>query len=62
MNKILYISIFSALLFSSSDAEQNEIEYVIKPQFDGAWSFSEGLARVKIGDKWGYINKASFEK
>ena len=33
-------------------------EIVINPQFDDAWSFSEGLARVEIGDKYGYINKA----
>ena len=26
--------------------------YVINPQFDGAASFSEGLAIVKIGDKF----------
>ena len=57
MNKILYILIFSILLFSSSDAEQGEIEYVIRPQFDGAWSFSEGLAAVKMGDRYGFINK-----
>ena len=62
MNKILYILIFSTLLFSSSDAEQGEVEYVIKPQFDGAGSFSDGLAGVEIGDKWGYISKGSFEK
>lgn len=29
----------------------------IKPQFDDAKSFSEGLARVKIGRKWGFINQ-----
>jgi uncharacterized lipoprotein YddW (UPF0748 family) len=29
---------------------------VIPPQYDQADSFSEGLARVKIGDKWGYID------
>ena len=29
--------------------------YVINPQFDGASSFSDGLAAVRIGDKWGYI-------
>ncbi|MBD2085891.1 S-layer homology domain-containing protein [Trichocoleus sp. ST-U3] len=30
---------------------------VIQPQFDEAEAFSEGLARVKIADKWGYIDK-----
>ena len=30
---------------------------VIPPQFDQADSFREGLARVKIGQKWGYIDK-----
>ena len=62
MNKMLYILIFSILLFSSSDAEQDEIEYAIIPQFDDAEFFSEGLAAVKIGDRWGYINQNAFEK
>ena len=30
---------------------------VISPQFNQADSFSEGRARVKQGDKWGYIDK-----
>lgn len=29
---------------------------VINYQFDGAGRFSEGLARVKIDNKWGYID------
>jgi len=29
--------------------------FVINPQFDGARSFSDGLAAVSIGDKWGFI-------
>ena len=63
MNKILYILIFSILLFSGSNAEQDKVEYVIKPQFDHAGiSFSEGLVHAKIGDKYGYISKGSFEK
>ena len=57
MNKILYILIFSTLLFSSSDAQQDEVEYVIKPQFDSTWSFSEGLAHVYGDGGYGYINK-----
>ena len=31
---------------------------VIIPQFDDAGPFSEGLAKVKINDKWGFINKS----
>ena len=62
MNKLLYILICSTLLFSSSDAEQGEIEYVINPQFDWAGSFSEGLAFVKSGEKWGYISRESLRK
>ena len=31
--------------------------FVIAPQFDEADSFSEGLARVKTGEKWGYVDK-----
>jgi len=35
-----------------------EPEFIIKPQFDDAEWFSEGLAKVKIGDKYGYIDKS----
>ena len=35
--------------------------FVIKPQFNAAYSFSEGLAAVEIGEtrpgKWGFIDK-----
>jgi hypothetical protein len=30
---------------------------VISPQFNQAYPFSQGLAAVNIGDKWGYIDK-----
>ena len=29
--------------------------YVINPQFGLAHSFSDGLAAVRIGSKWGFI-------
>ncbi|HPD78827.1 MAG TPA: WG repeat-containing protein, partial [Spirochaetota bacterium] len=28
---------------------------IIQPQFDGAYDFHEGMARVGMGWKWGYI-------
>ena len=33
------------------------LEFIIEPKFDGAGSFLEGLAPVKINEKWGYIGK-----
>ena len=30
-------------------------------KYDYAWSFSEGLAAVKLNDKFGFINKAGKE-
>jgi WG containing repeat len=31
---------------------------VIKPAFDDARKFRDGLAPVNVGDKWGYIDKS----
>ena len=32
-------------------------KFAIALQFDEAASFSEGLAAVKVGNKWGYVSK-----
>jgi hypothetical protein len=29
----------------------------IQPRFDQAAGFAEGLAAVKVGDRWGYIDQ-----
>ncbi|MCX7985750.1 MAG: WG repeat-containing protein [Bacteroidales bacterium] len=34
---------------------------VIPLKYDDAGYFSEGLARVKLNDKWGYIDKNGTE-
>ncbi len=31
---------------------------VLKTEFDEVKNFSEGLAAVAVGEKWGYINRA----
>ena len=57
MTRLLYILIFSILLFSRSVSGEAEVQYAIKPQFEDARPFSEGLASVKIEGRWGYIDK-----
>ena len=32
-------------------------KFAVKPRFEGAMSFSEGLAAVKVDGKWGYIDR-----
>ena len=39
-------------------AAANGGTWIASPQFDEAKTFSEGLAAVKVGEKWGYIDKA----
>jgi hypothetical protein len=34
---------------------------VVQPKYDDAWSFSEGLARVKLNGKYGFIDKTGKE-
>lgn len=45
--------------YIDADLWNNEetIEWIITPIFDSAAHFSEGLAAVKVGSKYGYINK-----
>jgi hypothetical protein len=41
---------------------EHEFKWVIKPRFDSAWSFTDnGLARVKVNDKFGFINEKGEE-
>ena len=37
--------------------KNEQIPFLIQPQYDEVQSFSEGLAAVKQGDKWGYIDR-----
>jgi len=32
--------------------------FVIQPRFDQVEHFSEGLAAVKIGSKWGFVSQS----
>ena len=36
--------------------KDNSGKIIIQPKYDYAWSFSEGLGRVKQNGKWGYID------
>ena len=54
---VIHFDILNPAIFSLRFGEA-EVQYAIKPQFDDAMPFSEGLARVAIGDRWGYIDKS----
>lgn len=45
--------------YINADAWNNDetIDWVISPMFDSAASFSDELAAVKVGNRYGYINK-----
>jgi len=49
-----FVIILSFLCFSSS---AQEYMWIIKPQFQWAGDFSDSLAPVQMGEKFGYINK-----
>ncbi|MEH2356824.1 WG repeat-containing protein [Nostoc sp.] len=50
-----YSFVSSARLKCGFQDKQGKV--VIKPQFDGCQSFSQGLAAVRVDKKWGYIDK-----
>ena len=61
MNNILYIMIFSTLLFPYSDSGKlfsMETEDGKTETKQDTVEIEEKLAAVRIGDKWGYINAA----
>jgi hypothetical protein len=33
------------------------IAVVIEPQYTAAYDFNDGIARVNVEDRWGYIDK-----
>jgi hypothetical protein len=37
------------------------VQVVVKPRYDKAWPFSEGLRRVLDGRKYGFVDKAGKE-
>jgi hypothetical protein len=56
---LLAVPILNNVAFSQKNTPKpsNQVKLLIPAQFDYASPFSEGLARVKIGQKWGYIDK-----
>lgn len=56
----LALTLVIAVIPSNALADAGEISYteIITPQYDDARNFSEGLAAVKRGNKWGYIDES----
>lgn len=55
---IITVLTVTLLIRSKTGAEEeNNVIWLVKPQFDWANSFFEGMGLIKEADKWGYINK-----
>ncbi len=55
--KLLLLTVIMVCFVDIVFSQNNDVIWIIEPQFDEAWDFHEGMARVKIDGKWGYINK-----
>lgn len=56
----LIITVMPFNAYADTDTDAGEFSYteIITPTYEDARTFSEGLAAVKRGSKWGYINKS----
>lgn len=52
------ITVIPFNVYAESDAGEFSYTEIITPTYEDARTFSEGLAAVKRGDKWGYINES----
>ena len=59
-DEIAYLGADNMIAFKKADlwgfCDENG-DVIIEPEYDGARSFSSGLATVCKNDKWGYINE-----
>jgi len=44
------------MIMPSVAANELNVNWLVEPIFDNAFYFSEGLASVRVGDKWGFID------
>jgi len=57
LSSALIVAIFSNSALIAGDLGNLYLFWLIKPKYDDAGEFSEGLASVKYKGKWGFINK-----
>jgi hypothetical protein len=57
----VFLSIFLLFTLVPMVHAESVVNYAVEPQFDDVTGFQEGLAFVKVGDKWGVIDKTGKE-
>ncbi|HOK92116.1 MAG TPA: WG repeat-containing protein, partial [Spirochaetota bacterium] len=55
--KLLLLTVIMVCFVDIVFSQNNDVIWIIQPQFDWADDFHEGMARVKKNGKLGYINK-----
>lgn len=55
--KIGFIIVFCVISVSLLAQNDSNFRWVVEPKFEIAEDFNEGLARIKLNGKWGFIDK-----
>jgi hypothetical protein len=57
-NILFLIVLLSFFLYQNAQGQNAKaVQWIAEPQFNWAWDFNEGVARVKQDDKYGYIDR-----
>lgn len=57
LSALLVVALLLGVMTPAAFAASFDIKTIIEPQYEGASSFSDDLAAVKQGGKWGYIDR-----
>ena len=54
---LMALFLLNPIVNGQSQNVGNNVQWLVKPQFDDAWDFHEDMSRVIIDGKYGYVSK-----